>query len=183
MFFCIFLALNDTNHIDRFAMNNFDWTSFTLRAPVKSSPESIYNAWTTKAGIEQWFLSKATFTDLQGNELAGDKNVQEGDSYAWNWYLYDVTEKGTITAANGKDFLQFTFAGNCLVEIKLSEKSGYTIIELTQKNIPVDDESKRNIRLGCHTGWSFYLMNIKSVCEGGVDLRNKDASLGIMLNN
>ncbi|RZK15239.1 MAG: SRPBCC domain-containing protein, partial [Pedobacter sp.] len=55
--------------------------------------------------------------------------------------------------------------------------------ELTQKNIPTDENSKRNIRLGCHNGWSFYLINLKSVFEGGLDLRNKDNRFKPMLNN
>ena len=53
----------------------------------------------------------------------------------------------------------------------------------TQKDIPTDDESKQGIRLGCHSGWSFYLVNLKSVYEGGLDLRNKDDALGVMVNN
>jgi len=57
------------------------------------------------------------------------------------------------------------------------------IVKLTQKNIPTDDVSKRNIRLGCESGWSFYLLNLKSIYEGGVDLRNKNPEFIGMLNS
>jgi hypothetical protein len=57
------------------------------------------------------------------------------------------------------------------------------IVELTQKDIPTDDASKQNIRLGCHTGWSFFLVNLKSVYEGGLDLRNKDSNFKGMITN
>lgn len=164
-------------------MNNFDWTRFTRKIAVKASMEQLYNAWTKSSEIEKWFLSKADFIDEQGNVLHAASSVKKGDSYAWNWYLYDVTEYGQITDSNGIDFLQFTFAGNCLVDIHLSVQDDYTIVELTQKNIPLDDESKKSIRLGCHTGWSFYLVNLKSVYEGGLDLRNKNDVLKGMLNN
>ena len=53
----------------------------------------------------------------------------------------------------------------------------------TQNDIPTDDISKRSIRLGCDFGWFFYLLNLKSVYEGGLDLRNKDEELKGMLNN
>ena len=97
--------------------------------------------------------------------------------------MYDTTEHGKIIDANGKDFIQFTFAGECLVDIKLSIQGDYIIVELTQINIPIDDNSKQGIRLGCDSGWSFFLVNLKSVYEGGIDLRNKDTSLKGMLNN
>lgn len=90
---------------------------------------------------------------------------------------------GTFTQANGKNSLQFTFAGQCLVDISLMEQDDFVIVTLTQKNIPTDDHSKKNIRLGCHGGWSFYLVNLKSVYEGGLDLRNKNTDLKPMLNN
>ncbi len=57
------------------------------------------------------------------------------------------------------------------------------MVELTQKNIPTDDESKQDIRLGCDSGWSFFLVNLKSIYEGGLDLRNKNADLKRMINS
>lgn len=164
-------------------MENFDWTKFTLKVAIKAKLEDIYNAWTTASEIEKWFLVDAEFSDENELVLSKTQNVLKGDKYKWIWYLYDDTESGTITAANGADYFQFTFAGNCLVEINLSTEFEYTIVELTQKNIPTDEASKRNIRLGCHNGWSFYLINLKSVYEGGLDLRNKDNRFKPMLNN
>ena len=70
-----------------------------------------------------------------------------------------------------------------MVDIKLKTINEYVIVELTQKNIPTDNQSKQGIRLGCEAGWSFFLVNLKSVYEGGLDLRNKDSSLKGMINN
>ncbi len=164
-------------------MKNFDWTCFTRRVAVKSTMAQMYNAWASANEIEKWFLSKAIFKDSTGQKIDCFKNVEAGNTYDWNWYLYAETESGKITKANGKDLIEFTFAGNCLVEIKLSQLDEYIIVELTQKNIPTDDESKKGIRLGCDTGWSFYLVNLKSVYEGGLDLRNKEDKLKSMINS
>ncbi|MBK9107580.1 MAG: SRPBCC domain-containing protein [Saprospiraceae bacterium] len=164
-------------------MNNFDWTRFTRKIAVKAKISEIYKAWTTVSELEKWFLSEALFYNAQQTPINRNESIETGMSYEWRWYLYDVTERGRITEANGKDFLQFTFAGECLVDIQLLSQDDYVIVELTQKNIPTDDKSKQGIRLGCSTGWSFFLVNLKSVYEGGLDLRNKDPQLLGMLNN
>jgi hypothetical protein len=164
-------------------MKNFDWTTFTRKIAIKSNLTDMYNAWTKAVEIEKWFLSNAVFLDTNKKPISKDQPIEKGFTYEWNWYLYEVTERGKITNANGKDFIQFTFAGECLVDIKLSTQDNYVIVELTQKNIPTDENSKQGIRLGCDTGWSFYLVNLKSVYEGGLDLRNKNTGFKGMVNS
>jgi len=164
-------------------MENFDWTSFTRRIAVKSTIQKLYDAWTSSEEIEKWFLSKAKFYSSEGRLLRSDQSIVSDCTYEWNWYLFDDTEKGKIIAANGKDNIQFTFAGNCSVEIKLIQQNDMVIVELKQSNIPTDEKAKRGIRLGCDSGWSFFLLNLKSVYEHGVDLRNKNPELKGMLNN
>lgn len=164
-------------------MENFDWSKFILKIAIKADLKTIYDAWTKTTELEKWFLSEAEFSDENKISIGKETNALKGDRYKWIWYLYDDVEHGKITEANGSDFLQFTFAGNCLVEIKLRKEFEYIIVELIQKDIPMDESSKKNIRLGCHNGWSFYLINLKSILEGGLDLRNKDNRFKPMLNN
>jgi uncharacterized protein YndB with AHSA1/START domain len=164
-------------------MTNFDWTTFTKKIAIKAKLSDIYNAWTKASEIEKWFLSMAIFVDADNKPINKDTSIEKGFAYEWNWYLYDTTEHGKINYANGKDYIQFTFAGECLVDIKLSTNDDYVIVELTQKNIPIDDNSKQGIRLGCDSGWSFFLVNLKSIYEGGLDLRNKHKNFKGMLNN
>lgn len=164
-------------------MENFDWTQFTLKIAINTTISKLYNAWTKASELEKWFLSQADSFDVNGHILPKTEGIQKGYRYEWNWFLYPDIEMGTFTQANGKDFLQFTFAGQCFIDISLTEQDDFVIVELTQKNIPTDDASKKNIRLGCHGGWSFYLVNLKSVYEGGLDLRNKNTDLKPMLNN
>lgn len=164
-------------------MENFNWTSFTKKIAIKAKISDIYNAWTIADELEKWFLEKVSFFNDNQKEISKDKNVSEGNKYEWFWHLYTDPMLGKITSANGKDQLQFTFEGTCLVDIKLSEENGYTIVELHHHNIPTDDYSKQYIRLGCSNGWHFYLTNLKSVYEGGLDLRNKDNNLNPMINN
>jgi uncharacterized protein YndB with AHSA1/START domain len=164
-------------------MKNFDWTSFSLKILVKAKLSRVYDAWTKSAEIEKWFVKKSNYLDRERKTIDGHINTEVGHLYEWSWYLYDMVERGRILQANGKDHFQFSFAGDCVVDVKLTEREGEVLVELMQKDIPTDDISKKEIRLGCERGWSFYLVNLKSVCEGGLDLRNKNITVKPMVNN
>lgn len=161
-------------------MNNFDWTSFTKRIAIKAALTDIYKAWTVPAELERWFLERVIFHSEDG---ALAQSAVSGVEYDWYWYLDTNPLRGKMLTANGKDYLQFTFEGNSLVAVSLSTLDEYVIVELRHYNIPEDEHSKQYIRLGCSSGWAFYLHNLKSVYEGGIDLRNKDPKLGVMINN
>ena len=148
-------------------MDNFNWSQFTKRIQIKSDLATIYNSWTKSAELEKWFLSKAVYFDSNGKNISATENVSADCKYEWNWFAQNYFESGKVITANGTDLFEFTFAGECKVQVKLSEV----------KN------SKQNIRLGCAFGWTFYLINLKSVLEGGLDLRNKDSEMEGLVNN
>lgn len=155
----------------------YSWTSFTLTIAVKNNLATLYNAWTQQAAIEKWFLKSCKFYNDQNMQLGAEQNIEAGCHYQWTWFLYDEVEKGNISQANGIDFLQFSFAGNCLVDVQLKEIDQHIMVTLTQHNIPTDEQSKFRIRMGCLEGWTFYLTNLKCYFETGHDLRNKIAVL------
>ncbi len=166
-------------------MSGYDWSRFTVRINVDATVEKLYEAWATREGIEYWFLRWSEYRGSDGS-LKGDKEpVKKDDVYKWRWYGYpdSVTEEGAILEANGKDFFKFSFgkAGNCSVSIKKQE--GQNIVELVQDEIPLDEHGMQYYHLGCKTGWTFYFANLKSMLEGGLDLRNKDEKLQEMLNS
>ena len=164
-------------------MKEFDWTQFSKRIFINTDLNSVYNAWTKSGELEKWFLSKATFQSIDGKEILPIENIDSESTYKWNWFAQNHFEEGTVNLANGVDYIEFTFAGNCKVQVRLSIEENQTLVELTQTEIPLDDSSKENIRLGCAFGWTFYLLNLKSVLEGGLDLRNKDTELIGVVNN
>lgn len=161
-----------------------DWKSFVVRINVNAPVERVYNLWATRKGIEYWFLRMSEYKKATGELRNADEPVQKGDSYTWRWHGWSdgTTEYGTILDCNGKDLFKFSFgkAGDCTVRIK--QEMGYTIVELVQENVPDDDNGKQTWHVGCKTGWTFYLANLKSLCEGGIDLRNKDEALQNVLN-
>ncbi len=163
-------------------MKNFDWTQFKCRIPVEAPIDVLYDAWTIPSEIERWFLSDASFFNSEGNPTNKNDRIQEEDTCKWRWFLWDGIEEGKVTRVNGNDHIQFTFAGECLVDVHLEAYDKGTIVSISQSNIPTDEKSKQNIRLGCFSGWSFYIVNIKSIYEGGLDLRNKNVNLEMMTN-
>ena len=164
-------------------MKNFDWTQFSKRIFINADIKSVYSAWTKSDELEKWFLSKAVFISKEGKEIPPTEHVSSESNYRWNWFAQNYYEEGIVNHVNGIDFLEFTFAGSCNVQVTLSKVKDQTLVELIQTEIPLDDRSKENIRLGCAFGWAFYLLNLKSVLEGGLDLRNKDTTLIGVVNN
>lgn len=166
-------------------MADFDWKTFTVRVPINASTEKLYWCWGTREGIEFWFLRLSDYKKPDGTPRQNDEYVQNGDTYKWLWYGWpdDTVEHGEILDCNGKDFFKFSFgkAGNCAVTIK--QENGQNIVELLQDEIPDDEQGKHYWHLGCKTGWTFYLANLKSLLEGGIDLRNRDEGLKNVINS
>jgi hypothetical protein len=156
----------------------YDWSRFVKRVNITTDPAMAYFSWATRQGLETWFLRKAIFT-REGLVLNPDAELKAGDEYEWYWHGWpdETVEKGRILEANGRDKFKFSFgkAGNVSVSIKKEE--GQWLVELLQDEIPLDDYSRSFYHLGCSTGWTFYMTNLKSVLEGGPDLRNRDVNL------
>lgn len=160
-------------------METYDWSRFQLRIPIRQEKQTIFRLCTTQNGLESWFLRKASFTKPSGAVIDRDVVVEAGDTYEWLWFGFsdDVIERGTVLEQNGLDRFRFIFgkAGN--VTIHLKEEGGELLVELTQDEIPSDENSRVNYHIGCSKGWLFYLANLKSIAEGGIDLRNKNMQL------
>ena len=166
-------------------MSNEDWSRFTVRINIRARRTDLYDAWTTKAGMEYWFLRNCEFVDPKGYLLDDEETIRTGCQYTFQWHGYpdEVTEKGEILEANGQDLVVFRFgnAGICSVRILLAGDE--QIVEMEQSDIPTDEASKFKFHVGCKTGWTFYLTNLKSLFEGGIDLRNRELNRQEMLNS
>ena len=162
----------------------YNWKQFIKRIPIKAPPKAIYDAWATQLGLESWFLRLAQFTKADGTVRQKNSHVEAGDTYKWRWFGYSdaATEEEKILAANGWDQIQFGFSGGCIVTVSIKQEEGETICELVQQ-MPMDDEKEQqNFYIECGKGWTFYLTNLKSILEGGLDLRNKNAGLEQVIN-
>lgn len=166
-------------------MATHNWDRFVIRLPIKETPDRIFKAWTSQEELEKWFLRSAEFKKEDGSSRKRNSEIEEKDTYTWLWHGYgdDSAEKGVILENNGRDRLKFKFgnAGNVTVTVK--EAAGEHILELTQDEIPTDEKSQINFHIGCSKGWLFYMTNLKSILEGGIDLRNRNVELTDVINS
>lgn len=149
-----------------------NWKTFTKRILVNKSIDSVYRCWATQNQIETWFLEKAVFISDE-NHRKPVELVEKGDNFYWKWNNWDFTEEGQVLEANGKDIISFTFGSGGIVTVRLKEVNGNTEVELTQSDIPTDEKSKLEIYVGCITGWTFWLTNLKAYLEHNITLHAK----------
>jgi uncharacterized protein YndB with AHSA1/START domain len=163
-------------------MDNLDWSKFNRRINIAKDESQIFNYWISQEKIERWFLSKAEFIDKNGKVKDRNREIEKGDRYVWIWHGSDDVAEGEILENNGKDFLEFTFLG-CIVSVKVQIENSENVIELTQRSIALDEKSRMRDYVGCSGGWTFYLANLKSILEGGIDLRNRNNDLVDVINS
>ena len=162
----------------------YNWKQFTRRITIKAPPKAIYDAWATQQGLESWFLRLAQFTKADGTLRSKTSQVEMHDKYKWLWFGYDdsAKEEREILLTNGWDKLQFNFSGGCIVTVSIKQENGETICELMQE-MPMDDVNEQQyFFIECGKGWTFYMTNLKSILEGGPDLRNKNTNIQQVIN-
>ena len=165
-------------------MTSYNWKQFVKRIPIKAPAKSIYDAWATQQGLESWFLRQALFTKPDGAIRSKNDHVKAGDKYNWLWYGYDdsAVESKEILSANGWDELKFSFSGGCIVTVSIKQEGGENICEL-QQQMPMEDMNEQQyFFIECGKGWTFYMTNLKSILEGGNDLRNKNINIQQVIN-
>ncbi len=164
--------------------NSSAWSKFRKRITINAEPQAIYNAFASQMGLERWFLRKAQFLTTDGRVRKNDELIQAGDKYIWLWHGYgdEVTEKREIIEANNRNYLVFAFTGGCKVSVRIQKAAGENLLELIQENIEFEENPYQNLFVSCGEGWTFYLTNLKSYLEGGIDLRNTNVSIQNVIN-
>lgn len=165
-------------------MQEYHWNSFTKRININAPVFSLYHAWSTKSGLESWFLREAIITKLDGTLRQEDEPFEVGDSFEWRWHGYndDTVDRGKVISANGKDNLSFSFSGKNTLTVNFQFESNELICSIEQKMHQDTEEEKRYFYIECGLGWTFYLTNLKSVFEGGNDLRNRNVGIQKLIN-
>lgn len=147
-----------------------DWTEFTRRIFIAKPVDEVYRAWSIPANLTRWFLEEADYWTADKRKRADTEEISAGDRHIWKWHNWDLTEEGKVLKANGKDAISFTFGSGGKVHLQFRHRDGNTELVLTQDQIPQDDQSKMNLFVGCSTGWTFWLTNLKVWLEHGITL-------------
>lgn len=139
----------------------FDWTQFTQRVAVAAPVEKVFQMWTDPAQLRSWFLADAKI------------NLKKGGDFEWKW-LAGVKEKGKVLSVKKPSKISFTFAGS-VCDVTLRKDKRGSLITLHQHDIPNTEKGKVDVFLSCSCGWTFYLTNLKTFLEYGIDLRETNA--------
>ncbi len=166
-------------------MSKHDWSKFTRSINIKAPLLAVYRAWTTPVNLETWFVRSAQFRISNGELRPQSGPVYSSDTYEWLWYGQpdSAVDKGKVIETNGVDSVKFSFAGGAFVSVHMEPMGDEVLVRLTQEDIPTDENGKVNYNMECQVGWTFYLTNLKSILEGGLDLRNKNDTINDVVNS
>lgn len=148
-----------------------------LNAPL----EKVYVFAATASGIIKWFIGKAKYYYKDNNIRLGNEFARKGDSYLWTWLNKDLELKGIVTGAVENKLFQFTFSPLYLVTLEFFPENNRTKLTLTQEYQQSAQRNDFNY-INCCTCWVFFLTNLKSVIENGIDLREKEITDEMSVN-
>jgi uncharacterized protein YndB with AHSA1/START domain len=139
------------------SQKKFDWSEFTLSVAIAAPVKKVYQMWTEPELLRKWFLSDAKMS------------IKKGGNYEWTW-LAGTKEKGKLLDFKKPAKLSFTFA-NSVCDLTIKRDRRGSLVTLRQHDIPKTEKSKSGVFLNCNSGWTFYLINLKTYLEFGIDLR------------
>ena len=153
--------------------SGFDWTKFQLKVYVESSPEKIFQSWTTPVGLNSFFTRQAKIFNLEDIERKSTESAQSGDKYEWMVVPQAGLEGGKFIEIKKNKLIKFTFSGDTTpVTISINELGPKDCkVQLTMENLPDTERGHIDWHLSCRTGWSKFLINLKTVLESELDIR------------
>ena len=138
--------------------------SAELGLRLESDVMTVFQALTDPRQLERWFPNRAIL------------RAKRGSRFYFRWNDIKGLWRGTITELIPGNRLEFTWQrpgseDATLVNIRLIPQGFETLVELTHSGFTSSDEMEKTIK-----DWVFYLENLKSVLEVGVDQRpNREA--------
>jgi uncharacterized protein YndB with AHSA1/START domain len=123
---------------------------------IKTSPQKVYSALTTKEGISNWWTKEAEI----GNRI-GDINIFKfGNRYYNEMKITDLKENHFVEwvcEKGDKEWIgtEFTF--------ELEEKNGETILRFAHSNW----EEETDFFASCNFQWAHYMKSLRQYCEDG----------------
>lgn len=134
---------------------------------IRASPKKVFKSISEPQRLTRWFLKDAeislrkrgryTFEWQGGYKHTGRVlEVVRGESVTLTWPQFDGDEA----------------LGETKVRFSVAPKNDGTLLKIVHSGYPLD-ERWVDLYAGTHSGWAYYVMNLKSVLEHGHDLRSK----------
>ena len=166
-----------------------DWHGFTQAIHVRAEPSALWRAVATCDGLERWFLARARAWTKDGREWPRDRVLEAGARMRMTWTVAGTPDaRGVAVPAESSEDNDVEsvepplrirtgwYSGKGWIELRIvpHAHAGMTTVELEQRMHPTSDfKALESAYVGCREGWAFFLTNLKSVLEHGIDLRDR----------
>lgn len=150
----------------------YDWTQFTVHMHYEAPIGRVFEAWATPAGLESFFLASARHASPDGSRRGPNEAAAAGDRYRWTW-LHGPGIEGEFLSCDPGRSIAFTFGETMRVDVALKAVDDSVEVRLHQTGCATKDPQRAWQHLNCRSCWVYFLTNLKSVLEHGVDLRDR----------
>jgi uncharacterized protein YndB with AHSA1/START domain len=152
-------------------MDPEQWRRLVQRIDVNAPREAVFAAWATAEGLRGWMVHESALLDPEGEEREPGAVARAGDRFRNGWHT-GLSGEGEVLEVRPGEMVRFTMEEGVEVEATMEPlEVGSVMVSLVQTHDLSDEENLARM-LGFKEGWAFYLANLKSVLEGGRDLRN-----------
>lgn len=159
----------------------FTWKEFTHAILLNASTDEVFDFVGTSNGLCKWFLGDAVFTN-DGGKVNGGLIPEAGDYYHWKWLAKTHEVAGKVIATDPGHKVKYTFGAAYFVTFTITaEEKGLTRLTLRQQ-CNEDVEFNEFNYINCCIAWTFFLTNLKSVMEQGIDLRETRITSEMLVN-
>jgi uncharacterized protein YndB with AHSA1/START domain len=152
---------------------------FTSKIWINARPEDLILGWTRTDLVTKWFVNQCEFLDVNGLACP---NARPGGTYKWTW-LDGSVDASQVLEVEPTRVLYNWYNNQGTIEITATPDQSGSMVQLTQKmSDKIEPQEVLMAQYGCKIGWTFFLANLKSVVEGGIDLREKSPDRTHVLN-
>ena len=166
------------------APRSHDKSSFDVHLYMDAAPAEVLRYWQTAEGLTRFFIAEMTARNDPGDEVNASmltpgttltmltRMLTPGTSYSWRG-IHDYAGEGQFLQIT-EESVEFSFGGRYQVGVSVTPQGSGTCLHLRQSGIGDDESEQVNGSLNCRSCWIYFLVNLKSVIEFGIDLRDQN---------
>ncbi len=148
-----------------------DWTVFDIFCQVDAAPEKVFQAWSTKAGLESFFIRQIEIKNPEGENRKPNEIVSEGDTYAWKGF-HDWSLTGKFLTIDPQVCCTFTFGDDSNVTVTIQPSGDGSLVHLRQWAMVDEPGLRMPLVLNCRSCWIFFFAALKARLQFDVEIRD-----------
>ncbi|MBX2796042.1 MAG: SRPBCC domain-containing protein [Myxococcales bacterium] len=149
-----------------------DWTRFRIHLLVDAPVAQLFEAWSTPAGWESFFIEMMQVRDARGHLGERTRTFESGDRYTIRW-IHGPAFSGDIREVVPGRRVVFTFGEPVEVAVDVwALEDGRSVVRLEQFGMR-DGLGPHLVHFAnCRVWWGYFLVMLKARLEHELDLRD-----------